>query len=45
MVTKQKEDKGFAKRQQALEQKQRDEGVWYMYFDGSISKEGDGTCV
>ena len=40
-----KEDKEFAKRQEALEHKLRDEGVWSMYFDGSISKEGVGASV
>ena len=34
-----KEDKEFARRQEALEQKQNDEGLWTMYFAGSISKE------
>ena len=45
IVDEQKEDKEFAKRQHAFEQKQRDEGVWTMYFYGSISKEGDGAGV
>ena len=40
IVTKLKGDKEFAKIQEALEHKHRDEGVWFMYFDGSISKEG-----
>ena len=45
IVTKKKEAKEFSKRQEALEQKQRDEGVWTMYFDGSISKEGAGAGI
>ena len=28
-----------------MEHKQNDEGVWTMYFDGSISKEGDGASI
>ena len=32
-------DKEFAKRQEALEKKKNDEGLWKMYFDGSIRKE------
>ena len=28
-----------------MEQKQNDEGVWTMYFDGSISKEGAGAGI
>ena len=28
-----------------MEQRQNDEGVWTMYFDGSISKEGDGVGI
>ena len=35
-----KEDKEFAKRHEALENKQNEEGLWTMYFDGSISKNG-----
>ena len=35
----------ISKRHEALEKKQRDEGVWSMYFDGSISKEAVGAGV
>ena len=34
VVSELKENKEFAKRQEALEHKQNDEGVWTMYFDG-----------
>ena len=40
-----KEDKEFSKRQETLEQKQNDEGVWTMYFDGSISKKGASAGI
>ena len=33
------------RRKEAPKQKQRVEGVWTMYFDGSISKEGVGAGV
>ena len=35
----------ISKIHEALEQKQRDEAVWSMYFDGLISKEGVGAGV
>ena len=40
-----KKNKEFTKRQEALENKENEEGLWTMYFDGSISKEGVGVCV
>ena len=45
VVDEQKEDKEFSNRKEALKQKQRVDGVWIIYFNGSISNEGDGTCV
>ena len=45
IVYEQKEDNEFAKRQETLKQKQRDEWIWTMYFDGSITKEGVGAGV
>ena len=39
-----KEDKGFSKRQEALEKKHNKEGLWTMYFYGSISEFGVGHC-
>ena len=45
VINEQKEDKYFAKRKEALEQKQSAKGVWTMYFDGSITKEGVGAGV
>ena len=44
VVDEKKEDKYFSKRQESLENKKR-EGVWTMYFDGSITKEGDSASV
>ena len=40
-----KEDKEFSKRQEALEKKLNEEGLWQMFFDGSIIKEGAGAGV
>ena len=40
-----KEDEEFAKRQDALEKKQKEEGLWTMYFDGSMTKIGVGSDV
>ena len=31
--------------QEALEKKQKEEGVWKMYFDGFVAKVGAGTGV
>ena len=40
-----KEDKEFSKRQEALEKKQNEQGLWTMYFYGSRSKNGVGDDV
>ena len=40
-----KEDNEFDKRKEALEKKQNEKVLWTMYFDGSISKEGDGAGI
>ena len=31
--------------QEALERKQKEEGLWTMYFDGSVAKVGAGAGV
>ena len=38
IVVEVKENKEFSKRQDTLENKQNDEGLWTMFFDGSINK-------
>ena len=40
-----KEDEEFAKRKEDLEQKHKEEGLWTMYFDGSVAKIGVGAGV
>ena len=40
-----KENEEFAKIQGALEKKHNEEGLWTMYFDGSISKNGASAGV
>ena len=40
-----KEEEECAKRQEALEKKQKEEGLWTMYFDGSMEKVGVGVGV
>ena len=40
-----KEEEESAKRQEALEKKQKEEGLWTMYFDGSVAKVGASACV
>ena len=42
-----KENKEFSQRQDSLEKKQNEEGLWKMFFDGSLSKEGvvDEVCI
>ena len=40
-----KEDQDFAKRKEALGNKKNEEGLWTMYFDGSINKIGVGASV
>ena len=40
-----KEDEEFAKRQEALEKKQKEEGLWTMYFDGYVAKIGAGVYI
>ena len=40
-----KKDKKEISEQEALERKQKEEGVWRMYFDGSMAKVGAGTHV
>ena len=30
---------------EALERKQKEEGLWTMYFDGSVAKVGAGASV
>ena len=44
-MDKQKGNNYFASKQEAIEQKQRVEGVWTMHFDWSINKEGVGAGV
>ena len=44
-MDKQKGNNYFASKQEAIEQKQRVEGVWTMHFDGSINKEGSSVGV
>ena len=39
------EDEEFEKRQEASEQKQKEEGLWTMYFDGFVAKFGVGVGV
>ena len=38
-------DKKETSKLEAVERKQMDEGLWKMYFDGSVSKAGDGIGV
>ena len=40
-----KKDKKVINEQEALERKQREEGLWTMYFDGSVAKVGVGEGV
>ena len=40
-----KEDQEFAKRQESLDKKKNGEGLWTMYFDGSINKISVGAGV
>ena len=40
-----KEDQDFAKRKEALGNKKNEEGLWTMYFDGSINKIGVSAGV
>ena len=40
-----KRDKGKTNKLEALERKQKDEGLWKMYFDGSVTKAGAGVGV
>ena len=42
---KAKKDKNVMNEQEALERKQKEEGVWTMYFDGSVAKVGAGAGV
>src|SRR5713226_2346790 len=40
-----KEEEEYAKKQEYLEKKQKEEGLWTMYFDGSVVKVGLGAGV
>ena len=40
-----KEEKMFSERQEALEKKHNEEGLWQKKIDGSLSKEGVGAGV
>ena len=40
-----KEEDESTKRQEALEKIQKEEGIWTMYFDGSMAKFGVGVGV
>ena len=40
-----KRDKGDTSELEAFERKQKDEGLWKMYFDGSVAKAGAGASV
>ena len=42
---KRKDEEESTKKQEALENKQKDEGLWTMYFDGSVAKVGVGLGV
>ena len=39
------EEEEFAKKQEALERKQKEEGLWTVYFDGSMAKFGANVGV
>ena len=45
MQTKSAEDEEVVKEQDALEKKQKKEGLWTMYFDGSVENVGVGASV
>ena len=45
VVEELKEDKEFSKRKEALQHKKNEQGLRAMYFDGFISKEGDGAGI
>ena len=40
-----KDEEEFAERQEALKKKQKEEGLWTMYFDGSMAKAGFGAGI
>ena len=40
-----KKDKKVVNEHEALERKQKEEGVWTMYFDGQVAKVGVGAGV
>ena len=40
-----KQNKEETSEQETLERKQKDEGPWKMYFDGSVAKAGAGIGV
>ena len=40
-----KKDKKLLNENEALERKQKEEGLWTMYFDGSVAKVGVGAKV
>ena len=40
-----KEEEESSKKHEVLERKQKEEGVWTMYFDGSVAKVGVGVGV
>ena len=40
-----KKDKKVINEQEALERKQNEEGLWTLYFDGSVAKVGAGVGV
>ena len=40
-----KKDKKLLNENEALERKQKEEGLWTMYFDGSMAKVGAGAGV
>ena len=39
------EEEESVKKQEALQKKQKDEGLWTMYFDGSMDKVGAGAAL
>ena len=45
IVIEVKEDTEFSIRHEAVEKKKNEEGMWTMYFYGSISREGVGSGI
>ena len=43
--SKGKKDKKETNEQEGLERKNKDEGLWKMYFDGLVAEIGDGASV